>query len=84
MTAHDRTHQQQLEHPEEARREEPVKGTGVWTAEMAADTTRRSALQRPVRKSLLTKLFRSSISYSTMLSEMRFGGGCWVTSTTSS
>ena len=36
---------QHLEHPEQARREEPLKGTGVETAELAADTTRKALLE---------------------------------------
>ena len=43
VAVHERTRQQHLEHPQQACREEPVKGAGVETAEIAADTTRRGA-----------------------------------------
>ena len=45
MAAPKHTRQQYLEHPEQARREEPVKGAGVETAETAADTQGEAPLE---------------------------------------
>ena len=43
MAARKRTRQPCFEHPEQARREEPVQGAGAETPEAAADTTGRRA-----------------------------------------
>ena len=57
MAARERTRQQYLEHPEQARRPEPVHRAGAETAEIAADNTRaaQSALDEscPSSKSFL-------------------------------